>query len=95
MGNHHCRSKLLSKFSPIVPKTVQNLDEEPFTGNSLLYPHGQPTIPQSKITFDNPKDSICRAQKFIKKSKIFGKHGCAICPLIYYFGTNGFDLESI
>ena len=51
---------------PMFPKTVQNLDEEPFTGNSLLYPHGQPTISQSKITFDNPKDSICRAQKFIK-----------------------------
>ena len=48
------------------PKTVKDLDKEPFSGNTLLYPYGQHLVPQinaSEVT--DPRKSIKQAQNFI------------------------------
>ena len=50
----------------LFPKTIQNL-EELLNGNPLLYQHGQPTVPQNKITFVDSKNPIYQVQKFTKQ----------------------------
>ena len=51
---------------PLFPKTVENLDEEPFSGNTLLYPYGQKPVPQSSTSdYVDPRVSIKRTQCFI------------------------------
>ena len=58
--NYSVNSRLL--FS----KTVENLDEEPFSGNTLLYPYGQEPMPQlSAPYYVDPRVSIKRPQCFI------------------------------
>ena len=50
----------------LFPKTVENLDEELFSGNTLLYPYGQKPVPQlSTPDYIDPRVSIKRAQCFI------------------------------
>ena len=43
------------------------MDEEPFTGNTLLYPHGQTPVPQNQtVDHIDPRKSIRVAHFFIK-----------------------------
>ena len=49
------------------PKTVEDLDEKVFSGNTLLYPYGQHPISQINASeFIDPRKSIKQAQNFIK-----------------------------
>ena len=53
---------------PLFPKSVDDLDEEPFTGNILLYPHGQPSIPQPQMIEPlDPRISYKSVQSFVKQ----------------------------
>ena len=52
----------------VIQETNQSidLDEEPFTGNTLVYPHGQPTVLQPKEHgIHNLRLFIKAAQRFI------------------------------
>ena len=49
------------------PQNAGELDEELFSGNTLLYPHGQPTLPQPQPEgFVDPRTSIKMAQNFVQ-----------------------------
>ena len=52
---------------PLFPKSVEDLDEEPYTGNTLLHPYGERTVPQN-LTCESvdPRKSIKIAQSFLK-----------------------------
>ena len=77
--DHHKRSYSFSEWEtiiseinylvnsrPLFPNAVDDLDEEPFTGNTLLYPHGQPTVLQpEEHGIHNLRLSIKAAQSFI------------------------------
>ena len=54
--DHHKRSYSFSEWEmiiseinhlvnsrPLFPNAVEDLDEKPFTGNTLIFPHGEPT----------------------------------------------------
>ena len=77
--DHHKRSYSFSEWEtiiseisylvnshPLFPNAVKDLDEEPFTGNTLIFPHGQPTVlqPQEHGIYDL-RLSIKAAQTFI------------------------------
>ena len=53
-------------LASLVSTSVEDLDEEPFTGNTLIFPHGQPTVlqPQEHGVHDL-RLSIKAAQTFI------------------------------
>ena len=45
-----------------------DLDEGPFTGNTLLFPHGQPSIPQPQMIEPlNPRISYKSVQSFVEQ----------------------------
>ena len=72
---------------PLFPKSVDDLDEEPFTGNTLLYPHGQPSIPQPQMI--EPLDPEYPINPFNLSLNNFARHGFATCHHIYFFEING------
>ena len=73
---------------PLFLKTVENLDEEPFSENTLLYPYGQKPMPQSSTPdYVDPRVSI---NILNASSTRFGIHGCATCHLTFFFEVSGF-----
>ena len=77
--DHHKRSYSFSEWEtiiseisylvnsrPLFPNTVEDLDEESFTGNTLIFPHGQPTALQlQEHGVHDLRLSIKAAQTFI------------------------------
>ena len=52
---------------PLFPNAVDELEEEPFTGNTLLYPQGQTPVAQSHFVDGiDPRKSIKVVHLFIK-----------------------------
>jgi len=78
--NYHKRSYTCSEWEtivaetnyvvnsrPLFPNTADDLDEEPLTGNTLLFPHGQTPVPQNQsVDGLDPRKSVKIAHSFLK-----------------------------
>ena len=86
-------SNYLVNSRPLFPNSVEDLDEEPITGNLLLFPYAQCSIPQLSSYYSiNPRVYTKAVQSFVNQ---FWKSWLHNMRRNCYSDQNGFDRVKI